>query len=249
LSRLLKKCRARRAGLIHGGVYVLSRDILSKAAPACSLETNIFPIAAAEGALEGAVFSGYFLDIGLPETLAQAQSETAALLRRPAVVLDRDGVLNHDEGYTHRDEDLRWNQGAREAVKLLNDRGYYVLVAANQAGVARGLYDEAAIGAFHERMQEQLHDAGAHLDGFYYCPFHPDALIEAYRHPNHPDRKPNPGMIQRAFAEWPVEAERSFLIGDRDSDIQAAHAAGLRGWLYNGGDLMALVSQILKTAD
>lgn len=232
-------------GLINSGVYLLRRDILDQAPAPCSLETDIFPRVVAEGRLEGMAFDGYFLDIGLPETLAQAKRETAALFQRPAVIFDRDGVLNHDEGYTHRVEDLRWMPCAREAVKLLNDRGYYVFVASNQAGVARGLYDEAAVNAFHEHMQEELAEVGAHIDAFYYCPFHAEAAVPAYRHANHPDRKPNPGMVFRALSEWPAIAAASFLIGDRDSDLEAARSAGIEGALYPGGDLREFVAHIL----
>lgn len=232
-------------GLINGGVYLLSHDILGWLTAPSSLEVDIFPRVVAAGRLEGMIFGGYFLDIGLPETLAQAKAETAALQVRPAVVFDRDGVLNEDASYTHKPEQLVWQPGAREAIRLLNDRGYYVLVATNQAGVARGLYEETAIPVFHNHMQEQLAEVGAHVDAFYHCPFHADGQVERYRVADHPDRKPNPGMILRALDEWPVDRSRSFLIGDRSSDIEAAKRAGLPGYLYEGGDLAALVARLI----
>jgi histidinol-phosphate phosphatase family protein len=234
-------------GLINGGVYMLSRRIVDQLEAPCSLEVDIFPKLVAANQVEGTVFDGYFLDIGLPETLAQAQAETAARRVKPAVVFDRDGVLNVDSGYTHRPEDLVWQPGAREAIRLLNDRGYYVIVATNQAGVARGLYGEDAIHVFHAHMQDQLAERGAHIDAFYHCPYHPEGAIERYAVANHPDRKPNPGMITRAFSEWPIDKSRSFLIGDRDSDIEAARRAGIPGHFYEGGDLTALVRQLIST--
>ena len=232
-------------GLINGGVYLLSRDVVGRLASPCSLETDVFPKLAAAGRLEGMKFDGYFLDIGLPETLAQAQRETAKLFVRPAAILDRDGVLNRDEGYTHRPEQLVWQPGAREAVRLLNDRGYYVIVATNQAGVARGLYDEAAVSAFHAHMQDELAKTGAHIDAFYHCPFHPQGVVARYRAADHPDRKPNPGMILKALADWPVDRAHSFVIGDKPSDLEAALRAGLSGHLYEGGDLTTLVQRII----
>lgn len=232
-------------GLINGGVYLLNREIVQRTAAPSSLEVDVFPGLAAENRLQGMEFGGYFLDIGLPETLALAKSETAGLLVRPAVVFDRDGVLNEDKGYTHRTDDLVWQPTAREAVRLLNDRGYYVFVATNQAGVARGLYDEVAIATFHAHMQAQLAEVGAHIDAFYHCPFHPEGSVAQYRVADHPDRKPNPGMILRALAEWPVDKKHSFLIGDRESDIEAAQRAGLRGHLYEGGKLLDLVSRLI----
>jgi D-glycero-D-manno-heptose 1,7-bisphosphate phosphatase len=246
ISAFLEKDPTRTGpGVINGGVYLLNRDITRQLSAPSSLEVDAFPKLVAERRLEGMQFDGYFLDIGLPETLALAKSETAALLVRPAVVFDRDGVLNEDTGYTHRPDQLVWRTGAREAIRMLNDRGYYVFVATNQAGVARGLYDEAAISAFHAHMQEQLAEAGAHIDAFYHCPFHPEGSVAQYRVADHPDRKPNPGMILRAIGEWPVDRTRSFLIGDRQSDIEAAERAGLPGHLYEGGSLADLVAKLI----
>ncbi len=167
---------------------------------------------------------------------------------RPAAFLDRDGVLNVDHGYTHRPEDLQWQMGAKEAIRYLNDHGYLTLVVTNQAGIARGLYTEDHMHAFHACMQAELAEVGAHIDQFYHCPFHKDGTVAAFTHPNHPDRKPNPGMLQRALSDWPNDAARSFLIGDRDSDIQAADALQLSSVKYAGGDLLTAIKQgIAKT--
>ncbi len=163
-----------------------------------------------------------------------------------AALLDRDGVLNVDRGYTHRPEDLEFVPGAVDAVRRLNRSGRRVIVITNQAGVAWGLYDEAAVGRFHAAMSAALEAQSARIDAFYYCPFHPAAAVEAYRHTDHPDRKPNPGMVLRALRDFDVAPERAFLIGDRDSDIQAAAAAGVRGYLYESGDLDQFVEGVLR---
>jgi D-glycero-D-manno-heptose 1,7-bisphosphate phosphatase len=175
----------------------------------------------------------------------------AATLRgsptRPAAFLDRDGVLNVDFGYTHRPQDLAWILGAREAILRLNEAGYYVFVVTNQAGVAHGLYGEAQVTAFHDHMQVELSQIGARVDAFYYCPFHENAVVDAYRVADHPDRKPNPGMLLRAMREWPIDSSRSFLIGDQESDIEAARRAGLPGFLYAGGDLRRSIDAALAS--
>lgn len=232
-------------GLINGGIYYLDRAMVNRIGAPSSIESDVFPELVKEGRLEGLPFDGYFLDIGLPETLAQAQRETAALRVRPAAFLDRDGVLNEDQGYTYRVEDLTWMPGAREAIRLLNDRGYRVIVVTNQAGVARGDHKEDAIGVFHAGMQAGLAEEGAFVDAFYHCPFHADGKVPAYTAADHPDRKPNPGMILRALEDWKVDRDRSFLIGDKPSDMEAARRAGLPGHLYTGGDLCELVSDII----
>lgn len=164
---------------------------------------------------------------------------------RQAALLDRDGVLNIDRGYTHRPQDLAFIPGAVDAVRRLNAAGRLVLVVTNQAGVARGLYDEAAVETFHEAMQASLQKDGARVDAFYYCPFHPDAAVERYRHPDHPDRKPNPGMILKALKDHGVAPNDAFLIGDRQSDIEAARRAQIRGHLFSGGDLDVFVRRLL----
>lgn len=164
---------------------------------------------------------------------------------RPAIFFDRDGVLNVDTGYTHRPGDLRWNDGAIAAVKAVNDAGWYAFVVTNQAGVGHGHYDEKDVDIFHRHMEAELARQGAHIDEFVYCPFHPEAKLETYRRDT-PLRKPGPGMILDLLARWPVDASRSFLIGDRDSDLEAAAAASIGAYLYSGGDLHALVTQALK---
>ncbi len=165
---------------------------------------------------------------------------------RPALFLDRDGVLNEDQGYVHRWEDFRWIVGAREAVAAFNRAGWLVIVVTNQSGVGRGYYSEAAVHALHAQMQADLAKAGAHIDAFYLAPQHPEAADLAYRHPDPPLRKPNPGMILKALADWPIDQPASFLVGDKLSDLEAASRAGIRGRLFTGGDLLAfLIAQDL----
>jgi D-glycero-D-manno-heptose 1,7-bisphosphate phosphatase len=234
--------------LINGGVYLLSRRVLERIHGPCSIERDVFPALAADGLLRGAAFDGYFLDIGLPDTYARAQRDLPERRNRPCAFLDRDGVLNHDgAGYTHKPEDLRWTQCAREAVKLLNDSGYLTVVVTNQAGVARGFYTEDHIGIFHAHMREELADIGAHIDAIYYCPFHAEGVVERYRAANHPDRKPNPGMILKAMADLPIRRAGSFLIGDNPGDLDAAAAAGLPSFLFKeDGDLLEAVQHMLS---
>lgn len=161
---------------------------------------------------------------------------------RPALFLDRDGVLNEDRGYVHRWEDFCWIPGAREAVAAFNARGWWVFVVTNQSGVGRGYYPEADVLALHARMEADLAAAGARIDAFYYCPLHPEALEDRYRHPDPPDRKPNPGMLLRAMADWPVDAASSVMVGDKAIDLEAGQRAGVRSLLFPGGDLFAFLA-------
>ena len=165
---------------------------------------------------------------------------------RPAAFLDRDGVINVDHGYTHRPERLEFTPTAIEAIRLLNAANYHVLVVTNQSGVARGLYGIAEVESFHAHMNAALADAGAHIDAFYYCPYHPAGTISEFAI-EHEDRKPGAGMIHRAMRDWNVRIEGSFLIGDKPRDAESAAAAGIPSLLIpsNTGDLADAVRKIL----
>jgi D-glycero-D-manno-heptose 1,7-bisphosphate phosphatase len=225
-------------GLISGGVGLFRRNLvdLIDHLP-CSIETEIYPRLAEERRLLGAEFHGYFIDIGLPETLEKARQDLAWRRRRPATFFDRDGVINRDNGYTWRVEDLQFIPGAIEAVRTVNDMGALAIVVSNQAGIARGLYRHEDVDRFHAALQEALAAESAHIDDFYFCAHHPEAALPEYRHADHPDRKPNPGMIVRALSDWPIDPEKSLLIGDTESDIEAARRANIRSFLFRGGSL------------
>jgi D,D-heptose 1,7-bisphosphate phosphatase len=232
-------------GPVNAGVYVVDRSIIDeiKHLPA-SLEQDVFPQLAATGSLRGTSYRGYFIDIGIPEDLASANLELRERLRRPAVFFDRDGVLNHDPGHTFEASKLTWIDGAREAVKAVNDAGYFAFVVSNQSGVARGLYQESHVQALHRWMADNMATIGAHIDAFEYCPDHPEGTIERYRRVSD-RRKPGPGMIIDLLKRFPVDVINSMLIGDKPSDVEAAHAAGLPGYLFSGGNLERFVKRHL----
>ena len=163
----------------------------------------------------------------------------------PAVFLDRDGVLIEDTGYPHLEEHLRIVPGAFTAVRRLNALGYLCVVVTNQSGVARGFFTEPQMKAFNTLIVRRMAAKGAVIGGVYACPFHAEAREERYRHPDHPDRKPNPGMILNAIADLHIDPARSFLIGDQPTDLEAARRAGIPGFRFEGGDLDEFVKDLL----
>ena len=163
----------------------------------------------------------------------------------PAVFLDRDGVLNRDTGYPHREHDLELIPGAAEAVRLLNRHGFFTVIVTNQSGVARGMFRTDQMDAFNALLVRRLQTAGAVIGAVYACPYHASAIEDRWRHPDHPDRKPNPGMILRAAADHRLDLKRSFMIGDKPSDMEAAKRAAIPGFLFQGPDLNAFVSDLL----
>ncbi len=225
-------------GWINGGVYCMDKaTVQSFPDGKFSIENDYFPGLAAKGELYGVKYEGFFIDIGIPETFESAQYEIPDWATKPIVFLDRDGVINVNHGYVASSDRFDLVSGALETIRHFNEHGYYVLIVTNQAGIARGYYSEIEFHQFMEWMQAELRKSGAHFDGYYYSPNHPDGTMKRYAKPCF-FRKPNPGMILRGLSEWPSLKEKSILIGDKPSDIEAAEAAGIRGYLFEDGNLI-----------
>lgn len=148
-------------------------------------------------------------------------------MTRRVAFLDRDGVINVDTGYVHRWDDFRFLEGAIEAMQHLSKRNIGMVIVTNQAGIARGLYSEKQYVELRGRMLAHLEAVGVSLMGVYHCPHHIDGVVPAFAI-NCDCRKPKPGMLLRAARELSIDLDTSFLIGDQLTDIQAAHAAGVK---------------------
>ena len=153
---------------------------------------------------------------------------------RPAVFFDRDGTLNEEVDFLTDPGQLRLIAGAGDAVRAVNESGLPACVISNQSGIARGLISEADLVPIHEEFRAQLGARGARIDRIYYCPHHPTQGIDPYR-VECECRKPRPGMLQQAARELELNLSRSYVIGDRIVDVQAAKNVGARGILVLTG--------------
>lgn len=153
---------------------------------------------------------------------------------RPAVFLDRDGTLLEEAGYLDRLERLVFFPFSIDAVRLLNRGGFAVVIITNQSGVGRGMYSEEFVIQAHEVVAQRVAEGGGRIDAYYYCPHHPAAEVERYRLACD-CRKPAPGMLRRAAVDLSLDLSRSFIIGDKWTDIEVAHAAGAHGILVRTG--------------
>jgi D-glycero-D-manno-heptose 1,7-bisphosphate phosphatase len=173
---------------------------------------------------------------------------------KKAVFLDRDGVINamvYDQDHGLIDspanpEQFRLLPNVGEAIRLINDMGLLALVVSNQPGVAKGKFTPEVLQAIDRKMETELASYEAHLDGIYYCLHHPEAALEEYRG-NCNCRKPNPGLILRGSKEFNVDLERSYMVGDGLTDIQAGKAAGVKTILL--GNLRCDLCKLMDELD
>jgi D-glycero-D-manno-heptose 1,7-bisphosphate phosphatase len=147
------------------------------------------------------------------------------MVKRRAVFLDRDGTINIEREYLHRIEDFEFIPGAPQAIRLLKDAGFMVIVVTNQSGVARGYYDEAAISRLHRHMDAELARFGAVIDAYYFCPHHPEHGIGEYKKTCE-CRKPLAGMLFQAAEDFSLDLTGCYIIGDRVADVEAGLKAG-----------------------
>jgi D-glycero-D-manno-heptose 1,7-bisphosphate phosphatase len=148
--------------------------------------------------------------------------------KKKAVFLDRDGVITQDPPhYAHRADQLRIIPKSSEAIKLLNDNNFYVVVISNQSGIARGYYPKKETHIFNKLVEKELEKNDAKIDAFYFCPHHPKAKIKKYRKECN-CRKPKPGMIKKASKDFDIDITKSYMVGDRQIDVLAGKSAGCK---------------------
>jgi D-glycero-D-manno-heptose 1,7-bisphosphate phosphatase len=161
------------------------------------------------------------------------RADQAPALRR-AVFLDRDGTINIEAGYIRDLANLQLMDGAAEAIKRLRAAGFLTILATNQSGPARDYYGESWVWQLNQRLMVLLHEAGTTMDGHYYCPHLPDGTVAHYTK-DCDCRKPEPGMLIAAAKEHGIDLKRSYMVGDKATDVEVGHNAGCQSVLLTSG--------------
>jgi len=190
-------------------------------------------------------YKNIFHDIGDSyNSFSKTENIINKIKLKPCAYLDRDGVINYDKGYVVKREDFKWRQGAKEAIKYLNDNNYYVIVISNQAGIAHGYYSAKDVENLHDYISQELDNIGAHVDKYYFSPYHPKAKIKKFRKISD-CRKPNSGMLKKSFEDFFINKKKSFFIGDNVSDNECANKENIK-FYFAKNSLFKQVKTIIK---
>jgi len=251
LSNLrLKKSKVifskKNINLKNAGVYYINKKIIKYIKKSdSSLEEDVISRLIKKGYVIGKKFpNNNFIDIGTKKDLNLAKKLIPLWQKNKVVFFDRDGVLNKDTGYVHKSKDFIWLNGAKKAIKYLNNNNYKIIIITNQSGIGRGYYKEKNVVALHRWINKDLKKIKAKIDDFYFCPFHYKNGIGKYKKRSF-DRKPNPGMIFKAIKKWNVNKERSFMIGDSLNDKIAAKRANIKFFYKKNYSLLKQIKEIL----
>lgn len=164
---------------------------------------------------------------------------------RRAVFLDRDGTINAEKGYLYKIEDFEFLPGAIAGLKKLKDAGYQLIIITNQSGIARGYYTEAAYQKLNGWMLKELGKAGIFIDGIYFCPHHPKAVIEKYRM-DCPCRKPKLGMFEKAIREHDIDVAKSYAVGDKIRDCAICEVTDCKGFLIADQEEKSVIDRVKR---
>ena len=212
---------------INSGIIIFSKKIIKYLITDASLEKNVFPKLILKKKIAGKIYTDDFIDMGIKKDLKKMKNFLKKINFKPALFIDRDGVINKDTGYLFKKKDFIWRRNIFNFVKKFNDKNYYIFVITNQSGIGRGYYSEKDMKSLHLWMNNFFLKNGAHIDEFFYAPYYKYSKKKNYRK-NKKLRKPNIGMIKSAKKKWNIDIKNSLLIGDQDVDKLTAINAGIK---------------------
>ena len=238
-------CYKKNSKLMNGGVYFFKKRILNLIPKKpCSLEEDVFQNIIKKRLLTGKIYKNFFLDIGTPKYFNVSAKRLKDYFSRPAAFLDRDGVINHDSGYVFKKKDFKFRKGVIKGLKYLIQKKYYIFIITNQAGIAKGIYNEKDFKKLHLYLKNNLSNKNIYFNDVQYCPYHPKGKIKIYRKKSSL-RKPGNQMVTNIFKKWIINKRKSFMIGDKVSDKNCAKKSNLF-FSFSEGDFYKQIKNILK---
>lgn len=233
------------SNLMNGGVYYFKKKFLNLIEnKKRSLEKDLIPKLIKDKNIQGAIVNDFFLDIGTPKNLKKAPKFLHENFYKPAVFLDRDGVLNYDNGYTNKFKDFKFKTNVLKALKFCIKKNYYIFIVTNQAGIAKGYYKVEDFINLHRKINTFLSKKDIYIDDVKFCPFHPKGKIKKFRKRSN-FRKPGNSMILEIFKTWNINKSKSFMIGDKKTDLLAAKKSNIY-FEFDKDNLYKQVSKIIK---
>ena len=241
-----KKIIIRKSNYMNGGVYLFSKKIFNfiDKNKKSSLEKDILMPLIKKNLIDGDISNSNFLDIGTKINYLLAKKFLIKEFKKPAVFLDRDGVLNYDKQYVHKFQDFEWRPGAIKALKYLNDNNYYIFIVSNQAGIGRGIYKENDFINLHKKINIFLKSKNIFIDDIVFCPHHPVHGKGKYKI-NCRFRKPQNQMIEKLKKNWLINSNKSFMIGDKITDEIASKKSKIK-FFYAEENLYKQVIKIIS---
>ena len=234
-----------KSNLMNGGVYFFNKSFLKKIEnKPSSLEDDLFPNFIGNKQLIGKSYNNFFLDIGTPKYFKISSKKLNRYFNRPAAFLDRDGVINYDNGYIHKKKDFKFREGVLKGLKYLIKKGYYIFIVTNQAGIAKGLYTENDLKKLHIYIKNYLYKKNLFFNDVQYSPFHPNGIKKKYKKKSLL-RKPGNQMIKNILKNWIINKGKSFMIGDKSSDQLCAKKSKLN-FYYAEKNFYKQIKNILK---
>lgn len=212
---------------INSGVYLMSKEIFEKKiSNKSSLETEIIPDLIKNKSVFGIIENKKLIDIGTNSNLSYAKKNISKEIKKPAIFLDRDGVINYDYGYVHKYNNFKFKKNVIKALKFLSKKEIYIFIVTNQSGIARGLFQKKDFYKLHIKIKDFLLKKKIYVHDVKFSPFHVDGIIKKYRKKSG-YRKPGNLMIEEVFKDWDIIRKKSFMIGDSLSDRTAAKKSKL----------------------
>ena len=246
-----KKIILKKGKFINAGIYIFSKKIFKLFNKnTFSIENEVFTKLIRLKKIQGEVYNKSFhkfIDIGIPKDLNRSRTLIPQILKRKALFLDRDGVINEDFGYVHKKSNFVWKNGIFNLIKFFNDINYFVFVISNQSGIGRGYYHKKDVIILHDWIQNQINLVGAHIDQFYFAPYFKNN--KSFKRSDYLMRKPNNGMIKKASKEWSLDLKKSIMLGDSDSDEKLAKKMKFRFHKVSKQNSINKIISILKKSN